>query len=683
MDILYYGNQLIQFMGFKAVLIGAALLMAVGLFVTERIFKRRPSQARRIFAKGVTVKAAMEIAVIGTVILNILMTSISQKGQDIVILMFLFMLIYIAELVANVLWAGWKPDGFSLRLVGHLVIVVILFFYLCSAITRFLHATGVNFAAHTWIGSVIANLSWVLPLLAALGIFWLTFRAEVEFMNKLAIGVAAVLVFLALFVLVRWENGSQANASETDPTPEPTTAVTAEADGNSEETPTTLPDASEVNQILTFEDKLLDDEFVKWKLKGIIVDETTLPQAEGRLFKDSPSKPFDETLTAEQAKDALLDEMKVNPILEANIMIALQNSKFFNDYAFLQAYFDEFMKDDYLQIKEEVEDAKGTFTKSRNTKTLMALIVLKSCNKVEIVEGLETEKAVRINPAKFFAGDKFDLNGIQVKLQEYPEAEKYRKYLKLTYLKKDGSKCELYFDWYDKAFVIIKIPKPTSTPQATTTPTKIPEKKVTQAPKEDKVTEKQKEKKVTASPTPPEQKVTPSPVPTATPIVTPKPTPVPTATPTPTSTPTPSPIPPKDPSKGTQGDKVKPQDNPGPGEYTGGNGTPIQNSTKEEKNDSTDHKTQESYDEAISELKPEENTEVTPIVTQVPDCNDPSKTEEVQGQVFDNGEKSDQLGTAPIGSGTTEKPQGTVDNGKKDSNTPENPGGTVGATPPD
>jgi hypothetical protein len=314
----------------------------------------------------------------------------------------------------------------------------------------------------------------------------------------------------------------------------------------------------------------------------------------------------------------------------------------------------------------------------------MALIVLKSCNEVEIVEGLETEKAVRINPAKFFAGDKFDLNGIQVKLQEYPEAEKYRKYLKLTYLKKDGSKCELYFDWYDKAFVIIKIPKPTSTPpQATTTPTKIPEKKVTQAPKEEKVTEKQKEKKVTASPTPPEQKVTPSPMPTATPIVTPKPTPVLTTTPTPTSTPTPSPIPPKDPSKGTQGDKVKPQDNPGPGEYTGGNGTPTENSTKEEKIDSTDHKTQESYDKAIDEVKPEENTEVTPIVTEVPDCNDPSKTEKVQGQVFDNGEKSDQLGTAPIGSGTTEKPQGTVDDGKTDLNTPENPGGTVGATPPD
>ena len=128
---------------------------------------------------------------------------------------------------------------------------------------------------------------------------------------------------------------------------------------------------------------------------------------------------------------------------------------------------------------------------------------------------------------------------------------------------------------------------------------------------------------------------------------------------------------------------MKPQDNPGPGEYTGGNGTPTENSTKEDKIDSTDHKTQESYDKAIGEVKPEENTEVTPIVTEVQVCEDPSETVTVTGQVFDNGEKSDQLGTAPIGSGTTEKPQGTVDDGKTDLNTPENPGGTVGATPPD
>lgn len=662
-------------LGVPGIIIGSLIFAAIGLTVNERFFKNRQNVGRINNRKD-----KIAYIVLGVALLNFLLSFIPQTES--VLLHSLVTLIFLAELVTNVIWAAWKPDHrISIRVFGHVALWLLISYKYIGAIIRLTGACGGEFTTHTWMGSFISGWAWFVPAMALVALLYINFRGLSEpIFNGLGILATLCLVFLLLYGC-RWTNES--HASETpDPTPEPTTAVTAEADSNSE-TPTTLPDASEVNQILTFEDKLLDEEFAKWELKGIIVDETTLPQAEGRLFKDSPSKPFDETLTAEQAKDALLDEMKTNPILEANIMIALQNSKFFNDYAFLQAYFDEFMKDDYLQIKEEVEDAEGTFTKSRNTKTLMALIVLNSCNEAEIVEGLETEKAVRINPAKFFAGDRFDLNGIQVKLQEYPEAEKYRKYLKLTYLKKDGSKCELYFDWYDKAFVIIKIPKPTSPPQATTTPTKIPEKKVTQAPKEEKVTEKQKEKKVTASPTPPEQKVTPSPMPTATPIVTPKPTPVPTATPTPISTPTPSPIPPKDPSKGTQGDKVKPQDNPGPGEYTGGNGTPTENSTKEEKIDSTDHKTQESYDKAIGEVKPEENTEVTPIVTEVQVCEDPSETVTVTGQVFDNGEKSDQLGTAPIGSGTTEKPQGTVDDGKTDLNTPENPGGTVGATPPD
>jgi hypothetical protein len=314
----------------------------------------------------------------------------------------------------------------------------------------------------------------------------------------------------------------------------------------------------------------------------------------------------------------------------------------------------------------------------------MALIVLSSYNKAEIVENLETEKVVRINADKFFSGSGFDLNGIQVKLQECHEAKQYQKFLKLTYFKKDGTKCSLYFDWFDKAYVEIKVnkatPTPTKTPtktpteKVTQTPTKTPTKKVTPTPAEEKVTKKQKEKTVTPTPTPVEEKITPTPAPT--PIV----TPTPTSTPTPTATPTPT-YPPKDPSKGTQGDIVKPQDNPGPGEFTGGTVTPVEKSTKEEDKDSTDFTTIEDYEKKIAENKPEVTTVVTPIVTQTEICETGEKVE-IKGKVDDNGDQPKEPGIAPIDAATPTKAPTQVD-GEDIKNNPDNPVDKKMGLPPD
>ena len=340
-------------------------------------------------------------------------------------------------------------------------------------------------------------------------------------------------------------------------------------------------------------------------------------------------------------------------------MIGLQNSKFFKDYAFLDAYFKEFMdENDYLLIKRQI-NLQGEFSPSRNTKTLMALIVLSSYNKAEIVENLETEKVVRINADKYFSGSGFDLNGIQVKLQECHEAKQYQKFLKLTYFKKDGTKCSLYFDWFDKAYVEIKVNKPTSTPTKTPTekviqtPTKTPTKKVTPTPAEEKVTKKkQKEKTVTPTPTPVEEKITPTPT-----------------------------YPPKDPSKGTQGDIVKPQDNPGPGEFTGGTVTPVEKSTKEEDKDSTDFTTIEDYEKKIAENKPEVTTVVTPIVTQTEICETGEKVE-IKGKIDDNGDQPKEPGIAPIDAATPTKAPVQVD-GEDIKNNPDNPVDKKMGLPPD
>ena len=87
----------------------------------------------------------------------------------------------------------------------------------------------------------------------------------------------------------------------------------------------------------------------------------------------------------------------------------------------------------------------------------------------------------------------------------------------------------------------------------------------------------------TVKPTP-----TPKPAPTPTPKPAPTPTPKPQPTPTPTPAPTPTPTPkPKDPTQGTQGEVVQPNDNPGPGPSTN-NGVGASESAVQPDNSSSD-----------------------------------------------------------------------------------------------
>ncbi len=694
MIILKLISAFITWLGSFGMLLGAAGFIFVGLFTSGRFFKHRKNYGKRMVKFSspklanvdLTYKGAVDLAVVIVAAINFLICLIGPMAENILIVCILFSLIYVAELFANVAWANWKPDGkFTMRTLGHLVLTVIISFHLIASLVRLLNAAGVEFTFYSWFGSVVAGFAWLFPLLALLGVLWVTFRGTYDWVTKIVAVAAVTAVLCCLFVFCTWDT-SKTDAQAGDTTKTTTEAPTPTGEEPSSETVVekpnnTVPDNDEL-QRLTVDEKLLNEELTKWGLVNNQIDLNTLPQGEGRMFVDAPSKPFTDTDiadTKEKAKAAateLLDEMKVNPVLEANVMIGLQNSEFFKEYAFVPSYFERFIEKDHIMIKRMI-NIYGDFSPERNIYTLMALTVLNNYNEAAIVEGIENEQVVRINAKDYFAGTGYDLNGIEIKLKKETEDKKYWKYLRLDYYKKNGEKCSLYFDYFDKAFVTIKIykPKPTEKAKTTTEPTKVPTQKITEAPKKDKITgtptEKPKTEKIkstpTPSPTPVEEKVTPTPQPT--PVIV---TPTPSLTPSPTPSPTPTDKP-KDKTKGTQGTDVGPNtDDPGPGEFTGGMVTPVEKSTKEEDKDSTDFTTIEQYEAKIKENEPEPTTQVTPIVTQVPDCEDPEKTYPIEGKIDDNGDNPTEMGIAPIDYGTPTTTPPLID-GEKIKNDEDNP----------
>jgi hypothetical protein len=141
------------------------------------------------------------------------------------------------------------------------------------------------------------------------------------------------------------------------------------------------------------------------------------------------------------------------------------------------------------------------------------------------------------------------------------------------------------------------------------------------------------------------------------------PTPDPTPTPQPTPTPTPNP---KDKTKGTQGDVVKPNDDPGPGPDTN-NGQGAKESKVEEHPNSTDVKDYKEYKETVQELKDTNKEQKTGS-----DPSTPTTPTKPGTNVDSNAEK------LPTGGGATPSPAKEADTGKDIKNNADNPAGAWG-----
>jgi len=122
--------------------------------------------------------------------------------------------------------------------------------------------------------------------------------------------------------------------------------------------------------------------------------------------------------------------------------------------------------------------------------------------------------------------------------------------------------------------------------------------------------------------------ITPTPTPTPTPAPTPQPTPTPTPTPVPETDPTPPPEtepetepstrPPKDPTQGTHGDVVAPNDDTGPGPDTN-SGVCSTTSAADRNDTSTSYGSYEEYETAMEDLESINNSQ-----RQGGDSNSPS-----------------------------------------------------------
>ena len=159
---------------------------------------------------------------------------------------------------------------------------------------------------------------------------------------------------------------------------------------------------------------------------------------------------------------------------------------------------------------------------------------------------------------------------------------------------------------------------------------------------------------------------TPSPSP-----VNPTPSPSP-VNPTPAPSPTPTPSNPKDPTKGTQGDPVKPNDDKGPGEDTN-NGVGATESKKDRDDTSTSYDSYEDYREDMNELEDINDTQKTGD-----DKNTPSIIVSPSTDVDNNGDKG--TGNGGINEPTPTAPVVTeADTGKTIDETP----GEAWGGPPD
>ena len=150
---------------------------------------------------------------------------------------------------------------------------------------------------------------------------------------------------------------------------------------------------------------------------------------------------------------------------------------------------------------------------------------------------------------------------------------------------------------------------------------------------------------------------TPQPQPTPTPTPQPTPTPTPKPTPTPTPTPEPTPTPPpynKDKTKGTQGEIVAPNDDPGPGPDTN-NGVGAQESTKDQPTNSNHLDSYEQYKQNMAELEEINKTQKTGKDDNTPTVSKEQVAKELTGDssapvnVDNNGDKG-------TGNGSIDKP---------------------------
>jgi len=117
----------------------------------------------------------------------------------------------------------------------------------------------------------------------------------------------------------------------------------------------------------------------------------------------------------------------------------------------------------------------------------------------------------------------------------------------------------------------------------------------------------------------------PEPVVEPTPVPRPEPTPEPKPEPTPAPDTEPTPVYNKDKTKGTQGDVVKPNDDPGPGPDTN-NGAGSQTSTKDQPTNSSNFNSYDEYKEVINEMKEDNQTQKTGNDLSTPSSTGPANT---------------------------------------------------------
>ena len=174
----------------------------------------------------------------------------------------------------------------------------------------------------------------------------------------------------------------------------------------------------------------------------------------------------------------------------------------------------------------------------------------------------------------------------------------------------------------------------------------------------------------------------PTPVPQPTPEPTPQPTPEPTPTPMPEPTPEPTPTPPpynKDKTKGTQGEIVAPNDDPGPGPDTN-NGVGATESTKDQPENSNHYDSYEQYKENMEELEKINKEQKTGKDDNTPSTSKEEAAKQLTGDstapvtVDNNGDKGTGYGSIDKPTEVTE-PAKAADTGESIS---DSPGGAWG-----
>ena len=408
--------------------------------------------------------------------------------------------------------------------------------------------------------------------------------------------------------------------------------------------------------------------------------------APDRQFADAVGTPLDGTTAEEKAKD--FESRFTNPDVAYSICLVLEKRLGDKTPEWIKEFMAKYREDE--RNLTALLDKEGYLT-DEYLHYALALWLYHQGAELKVVKDVDTEYVVRAHR------DLYE-NTINLSLDKYKEASPWDDCLVYTIYNKDGSYTKLWYDIYDGAPVIPKEKKvePTPTPKPAT-PTPVPP---TPTPKPN-----------TPTPVPP----TPTPVPPTPTPVPPTPTPVP-PTPTPSNTPTPT-VQPKDPTQGTQSSNTKKNDVPGPGEFTGitptptpekgasptstpkqATPTPTPASSKDQPTNSGSMDSYQEYKEKMEQNKKANNeptVKVTPIVTEVPICNDPNgNTKKVEGSVDDNGNgykapteavkpKASPTPTPePIDNQTKKDDLSEYDNGKQIGNDSNNPG-TAWGGPPD